>query len=264
MVKHIQRVVPENESILVNGLHEAIIDEATFSLAADKLARHGSPPVHLRGELKNPFAGLAVCAKCGKSLIYSACASGRYTRMSCPSRFCDNVSTDFEIFEKCVLETLNKWVEEYELEFTDIASRSDDTVISAVEKSLSASQSELETLNLQLARTHDLLEQGAYDTDTFLLRSRLLAEKINYAKSNIETLSGALSVAKQRAANRKNLIPEVKKIVSVYNALDSAKEKNAALKNVLERITYRRDNRSWRGGNRDNFEIVLYPVVPKS
>lgn len=54
---------PENRT-LVDGIHEAVIDPATFQQAADKLARRSPAPVQFDGTLKNPFSGIAICEKC--------------------------------------------------------------------------------------------------------------------------------------------------------------------------------------------------------
>jgi hypothetical protein len=125
-------------------------------------------------------------------------------------------------------------------------------------------EAELATLQAQLERTHDLLEQGVYDTDTFLERSRSLAARISSAEDNLSSVTSSLGVARFRAENKKNIIPGVEKLLEVYRELPSAQAKNDMLKEVLEKVEYRRDVRSGKNGPFDNFELVLYPKLPPS
>ena len=131
-------------------------------------------------------------------------------------------------------------------------------------KSLRKSRSSLETLRKQLNRTHDLLEQGVYDTETFLSRSRSLTERIEAAEQEIENLSAEVHEDEVRAAARRNIIPKVEKLLDVYSELPSAQAKNELLKEVLEKVDYTRQERSGRNGPFDNFELVLYPKLPPS
>lgn len=247
---------PENW-ILADGLHEAIIDPATFQQAADKLAQRGPAPVHLNGELKNPFSGVAVCEKCGRVLALWT-NSKKYSMLKCRNRFCNNVSVRYELFEARVLEALSGWLSGYELKWA-VEPDKEDELITLAKRAYTQANKELENREKQLARAHELLELGVYDVDTFLDRSRVLADQIAEAKANRERAAAALSSSERAAESRKNLIPKVKKLLEVYEALPDAAAKNKMLKDVLEKITYRRDKRT---GPKDDFEITLYPKLP--
>lgn len=125
-------------------------------------------------------------------------------------------------------------------------------------------QSEVETLRKQLNRTHDLLEQGVYDTDTFLERSRSLTQRIASAEADVVSLSAELEEDEKRAASRRNIVPKVEKLLEVYAVLPSAQAKNDMLKSVLEKVEYTRLHRSGKKGPFDNFELVLFPKLPPS
>lgn len=247
---------PENW-ILADGLHEAIIDPATFQQAADKLAQRGPAPVHLNGELKNPFSGVAFCEKCGRTLALWT-NSKNYAMLKCRNRFCDNVSTGYDIFEARLLEALSGWLDGYELEWSEGAGGNDE-FMELAGRAYAQAEKELESREKQLARAHELLELEVYDVDTFLDRSRVLAEQIAEAKRNKETAAAALSSAEQAAESRKDLIPKVKKLLEVYAELPNAAAKNEMLKGILEKVTYRREKRT---GPKDDFELTLYPKLP--
>ena len=73
---------------------------------------------------------------------------------------------------------------------------------------------ELETLHKQIDRTHDLLEQGVYDTDTFLVRSRSLVERIAAAKEDISTRTAEVQADKEHSTSRLNVIPKVERLLA--------------------------------------------------
>lgn len=257
----LERHITEPETwILVDGLHEAIIDPAVFQQAADKLAQRGPAPVHLNGELKNPFSGVAVCEKCGRTLALWK-TSRNYSMLKCRNRFCDNVSANFDVFEARVIEALSGWLEGYELEWAADDDKNNE-YISLAKRAYAQADKDLENRERQLARAHELLEQDVYDVDTFLDRSRVLAVQIAEAKQNRETAASALASAEQAAESRKGLIPKVRKLLEVYAELPNAAAKNEMLKEILEKITYRRDKRTGPKGPKDNFEITLYPKLP--
>ena len=131
-------------------------------------------------------------------------------------------------------------------------------------KSIRKAQSEVETLQRQLERTHDLLEQGVYDTEMFLSRSRSITGRINAAQDSIASLTSELAEEEARSASRRNIIPKVEKLLEVYSVLPSAQAKNDMLKGVLEKVEYTKLHRSGRNGPFDNFELLLYPKLPPS
>lgn len=255
-----ERYVSEPENwILVDGLHEPIIDPATFQQAADKLARRGPAPVQFNGVLKNPFSGIAVCAKCGRVLALWTNAK-KYSMLKCRNRFCDNVSVGYDIFEARVFEALAGWVSGYRLGWTEDTDSGDKSVELA-KRAHAQAVKDLEGRERQLTRAQEMLERDVYDVDTFLDRSRALAEQIKAAKKSIEATAAALAAAERAAESRKNLIPKVEKLLEVYAELPDAAAKNEMLKGILEKITYRRDKRA---GPKDDFEITLYPKLPQA
>lgn len=130
-------------------------------------------------------------------------------------------------------------------------------------KALASAEAELRKLQQQLERTHDFLEQGIYDTDTFLSRSRMLSDKIAAAKDSVACCSRELTEEKLRETSRRDIIPKVKNLLDVYPLLETAEEKNALLKEVLEKVVYQKLNEK-RKKSPDGFTIEIYPRIPKS
>ena len=180
--------------------------------------------------------------------------------MKCRNRFCDNVSVNYELFEARVFEALAGWVRGYNLDWTADADSGDELLTLAKQAYAQATKA-LENREKQLTRAQEMLEMDVYDVDTFLDRSRALAGQIAAAKRDKEAAAVALANAERAAEGRKNLIPKVEKLLDVYAELPDAAAKNEMLKEILEKITYRRDKRT---GPKDDFQITLYPKLPQA
>lgn len=251
---------PAEDVILVDGMHPAIVEEAVFQKAQELMKQSGPPPVPKNDTVRNPLAGVLRCGKCGRNIIMRP--NQRNLMLFCPNRTCDNVGSKFEIVEERLLQALASWLSDYRLEWSDKLPEEEQALIDLKQKALRKSASELETLRRQLDRTHDLLEQGIYDTDTFLARSRSLTEKIAAAEAGIEALTAEVYEDEKRASSRRSIVPKVEKLLEVYAELPSAQAKNEMLKEVLEKVEYTKNERSGRSGPFDNFELILFPKLP--
>ena len=253
---------PAEDIILVDGLHPAIVEEEVFYKAQELIKHSGPPPVPSKDIVKNPLAGLIRCGKCGHNIVLRPNAS--CGMLYCPNRACNNVGSKFDIVEERLLQALACWLNDYRLEWSDKLPAEEQALIDLKQKTLHKVNTELETLRKQLDRTHDLLEQGVYDTNTFLSRSRSLTERIEGAEKDIAALSAELLEEEKRAASRRNIVPKVEKLLEVYSELPSAQAKNEMLKDVLEKAEYTKLQRSGKNGPFDNFELVLFPKLPPS
>lgn len=251
---------PAEDIILVDGLHPAIVDKAVFQKAQELMKQSTLPPVPAKGVIKNPLAGLLRCSKCGYSIILRPNAS--CGMLYCPNRACDNIGSKFDIVEERLLQALSEWLSHYHLEWSDKPPVEEQALIDLKYKSLNKANTELETLRKQLDRTHDLLEQGIYDTNTFLSRSRSLTDKIAAMQTRIDILTSEVLEAEKRIASRRNIVPKVEKLLEVYSQLPSAQAKNQMLKEVLEKVEYTKLKRSGRCGPFDNFELIIFPKLP--
>lgn len=253
---------PAEEVILVDGLHPAIVDETLFYKAQELMKQSGPPPVPKKDILRNPLAGIVVCGKCGRNMWLRS--NGKSYMLCCPNRKCDNIGSRLDIIEERLLQALSEWLSDYRLEWADKLPSEEQALIDLKHKSLRKTSDELEALRKQLDRTHDLLEQGVYNTETFLSRSRFLTERINSTMADIDKLSAEVLEDEKRAANRRNIVPKVKKLLEVYFKLPSAQAKNEMMKDVLEKVEYTKYQRSYKNGPSDNFNLVIFPKLPNS
>ncbi len=259
-VSRVRVPTPPDQQILVDGLHPPLISEDVFYKVQDILAHNRVPSVHRSSELKNPLAGILYCGKCG-----SAMARHPVTPpvLCCSNKKCDNVSSRANVVEERLLQALSDWLAGYRLEWSADSVPDEQPSIDFKHKAIAKAERDIKTLEQQLSRTHDLLEQGVYDTDTFLARCRSINDRTLAAKKTIEELTASLAVDEQRAAARSEIIPKVEHVLDVYNSLPNAQAKNTLLKDVVERIEYVKYERGTRGGGQDNFELTIYPKLPQ-
>lgn len=254
-----------DDSIICKGLHPAIISEKTFNLAQEYMQKNPPRPIGLRNTVKNPLSGLVICGKCGRRMVRRPYRKmGFPDTLMCPATSCRNVSSHLSIVEQRVLQALRLWLGEYKLQW-NIADETPPKISpSAVKrKALNKLKSELDTLRNQLNKTYDLLEQGVYNTDTFLERSRSLSKRINAAENNIGSLEVELQTEVIREESAANIIPNVEKLLAVYDSLPTPAAKNEMLKEVLEKVVYIKEKGTRWHGSPDDFEITIYPKIPR-
>lgn len=257
VVKESKVLAEKDEQVLVDGLHEAIVPVELFDKAQEILRRNGPTPVPTNDHIANPLARLLVCGKCGRKM---GLKRGKLC-VSCLNRACDNVSAYYSVVEDKLLNELSALLGSYRLDYSS-GDSSDADLVEVKREAVKTVTQELKTLKKQLVRTHDLLEQGVYDTETFLSRSRSLTERISSAEESLKNLSEEIVEESQRIAAREGIVPKVEKLLEVYRDLPDAKSKNDVLKSVLEKVVYLKTERAVKGRPLDNFELTIYPKLP--
>lgn len=251
----------EPDYLITEGLHEPIIEPAIFALAQEYRKNNSMPSLPDKNVLSNPLAGLVVCGKCNRKMQRRPYwQSGRTPALICPYTTCNNVSTDLVLVEARILKSLRKWLDDYRLHW-ESQTETKTTGMAVHRQAIRKRDTEIRTIQKQQEALHDLLEQGIYDTATFLERSQILAERRKQAIEDRATLTAELALAEQREASQKDIIPNVEKLLSVYSTLPTAKAKNDMLKEVLGKVVYTKE-KSGRWADPDAFQVILYPKIP--
>jgi site-specific DNA recombinase len=258
---------PRNdEYVLVDGLHEAIVSDEVFAKAQEYIAMAPPAPVGYRSQIKNPFAGIIICGICGRKMVLrKGSMSGNYKKKDyivCHARGCSNVGSAYDYVETKILAAIKSWYNQYTVEL-EHKKAEPDINRTALEKSLKLLESEITTLNKQHSNIFDLLEQGIYSTEQFLERSRNLSERIADAKESKALMESNLARHTENELTGYQLMPKVKHLIDIYDSLPSAAQKNELLKEIVEKIEYRKDKAaSHNTGSPDDFQLVLYPKLP--
>lgn len=248
--------------ILVDGLHAPLISLNVFEKAQELISQNPPRPVGEGETVRNPLSGLVVCAKCGRKMIRRPKGSRQPEDvLMCYNATCKNVGSYLFYVEKAIILNLKQWIEDYKINMKGRNTKSTFDTITPIKLSIEKQKKELDSLVSQNSNIYDLLEQGVYTTEIFLERSRVLSEKMESTKNSIFTLEKQLNSEQQRLSECEQLIPKIEHLIAVYNDLSYAEEKNDMLKEVLEKIVYKKE-KSGRWGKPDDFEIVLYPKLP--
>lgn len=256
----------EDDYTIADGLHQAIIDEETYQAAQELLSRNQRPNIAMNRSIKNPMAGLILCGKCGRRMARRPYKSGQPDTLMCTVTSCDNISSYLSLVEDKLLQALEEWLKDYKVEYKENNLQSKTAMEPEIlEKSIERLQKDILVYEKQMDNLHDLLEQGVYDIDKFLERSKILGDKLRTAHDDIAILEDEIKQLNMREKSKKVIIPKVQNVLDVYRTLEDPADQNKLLKEALDRVIYLKVNARgrWDDAAMDDFELVLYPKVPK-
>lgn len=240
------------------GLHPPIIEREVWEAAQARLAQN--PPHKVSdSKLINPFAGLMVCAICGKSIvhtpIYDRPVTGAY---KCRTNRCKTSGVDVQYVEKTFLDGLREWLIEIEQMEAPVVMKSPTEPPEALQKRQLTQQ--LATLNTQRDRLHDFLEQGIYDADTFLNRNRALTERIKQVQEDLDALNVPSQFSREETLRK--IKPQIEHVLDAWHHCTTAGEKNELARTVVSKIIYSKTRRCYR--NEDPGKYLTLDLLPVS
>ena len=247
----------DDEYILCDGLHEAIISEELFNAAKAKRGR--SHRTCANKELRNPLAGLLYC-ECGRSMSYRHSTRGKYQyrepRLVCNGqKYCRNGSCSVDEVIDFVIDLLKRKIKEYSEEVNDKSNE----VASFHEKQVKNLEQKIADLNSKELSLWEAQLDSENKMPSHIFQA--LTDKLNKERWETET---ALTNAREMAA--KPITIEQKR-VTLQNALDalldpevSVAKKNLFLKACIERITYHRAPAQRRLGKGNGRGVISAPI----
>ena len=251
------------DTLCVKGRHPAIISDEVFRQAQYYMSQNPPRPVGVGAAAKNPLSGLVVCGKCGKKMVRRPYRGRRADSLICADPVCSNVGSDLPLVESRILEGLSKWLNGYKLQWNIPAERDAKSSAAAKKRIAEKCKKEIVTLRSQLGKTHDLLEQGVYDTETFVARSSDITQRMNEAQNRLTALEEDVRIETLREESSANVIPNVERVLELYDSLPTAQAKNDILKEVLEKVVYTKEKSArYKGVYPDDIELTLYPKLP--
>lgn len=237
------------------GLHEPIISEDIWNKAQEMRTKRTISPVHDNKKLTNPVAGLVKCKLCGATLTASSSTYGgkKVKFLSCKT--CYKVAAvKLDIFESEVLNSLDSILNTYKLYLNDdIESFDDSSKLNAYLNLLKQLEKESITLVNQKEKLHELLEKGIYDIDTYLDRSKVLAEKIENNKNSIDKVKNDIEYESTHSIDISEVVPKLESLLELYPKTNNIAEKNQLLKTVIDSIIYHKEKKHRNG----KFEIDI-------
>lgn len=260
IIKHRPKSKNEQDWILVDGKHDAIIDEITYRKALDK--RGKCTRIRTSKELRNPFAGLLFCGTCGRAMSYKSFSDKRSRpgtiseSMLCGNQaICHTKSVQYQAFYNRVIQALEDSIADFEVRLN-----SDDGTFAQVNLNIIRNlEMDLKKLHEKDLRQKDAFDDGIYSKEEYLSRNAKVQEQI--AKTEI-----ALEEARHAITPIVDYREKIMRFKDCVNAMQdtsiSAADKNAFLKSCIERITYYNNMESKPGigryvENKFELEIVL-------
>ena len=240
---------------LHDGLHEAIITQEQWEQVKAAQKKRGHHSTHTSKELKNPFAGILFCEKCGAALKRNVPGKNQGTTpwYRCPTRGCDCRIVKCHTVEEAIQDAMEDWLDEYiiQIQLNSESKPKVDPIATALE----AVQAQLAGLQQQQDNLCDYLEKGMYSIEMFTKRNATLTKEIKQLQ-----VSEADLMRKQESGSQANqaameIIPTTQHILDHYDVL-TISEKNRLWKLVLKKATvYRTPD--------GELSIHIYPKLPK-
>ena len=238
---------------LYDGMHEPIITEEQWEMAKAVKKKKGHHSTHTTKELKNPFAGILFCEKCGAALKRNVPGKNQGTApwFRCPTRGCDCRIVKCHTVEEAIRDAMEDWLDEYIIQLNSESKPKVDPIASALE----AVQAQLAGLQQQQDSLCDYLEKGVYTVDMFTKRNAILAREIKKLQESAAELMRKKESGSQASQAAMEIIPTAQHILDNYDVLTIA-EKNRLWKLVMKKATvYRTPD--------GEMSVHIYPKLPK-
>lgn len=238
---------------LYDGLHEPIITEQQWESAKATQKKRGHHSTHASKELKNPFAGILFCEKCGTALKRNVPGKNQGTApwYRCPNRNCNCRIVKCHTVEEAIRNAMEDWLDEYIIQVDSERKPKIDPISTALE----AVQAQLAGLQQQQETICEYLEKGVYTIEMFTKRNASLSREIKKLQTSEAELMHKQESGAQANKAAMEIIPTTQHILDNYNVLTTT-EKNRLWKLVLKKATVYRTP----GGE---LSVHIYPNLPK-
>lgn len=237
--KHVTVYNDPDTWTIVNGIHQPIVPQDLFDRVQAAFAGRKRSP-SFTGVIENPLAGLVVCGNCGHFMQRQASSRGG-PLLLCQRRGCI-VSSRLDLVEAKLIEMLHG-----ELDAMLKSEAAPDTAREEVQQTLQAIERQLAAAKSQDEKLHDLLEQGIYDTATFLSRHGVLSQRI-------EDLERAKAQYRpQRQIDISGTAVRLRQVLADYPNL-SPQDQNRLLKTVVQKVVYTKQ----KGAKPAGFQLKIY------
>lgn len=227
-----------------DGLHKAIVSEEIWEEAQKNF---GHDKTKSGQELQNPLAGLLVCAKCQKAMVY---AGYKHKANVAPrilhkqSQLCKVKSAFLSDVMNAFIQGLKLYIQDFELKIDNQS----DVDESDIERQIQALEKEKKSIEKKLSKIFDDYEEGIYTPNEFVSRKAKHNERLEAIEAQIQEIEIAIPEKTEYE----------EKIMFLSDAIDmlnddsiDAKTKNDFLKQFIDKIEFSRNNN-------DEFNLDIY------
>lgn len=246
----------QSQANVFDGRHEPLISNELYFAAQKR--RHSSPHsrTHYVANCSNALTGLIRCKDCGHNLFYrKAGARSPKDTMLCNNRECHNIGCFYDVLESRVIDSIRLYANQH---MRKDNKRKRDT---SFQSSINRIQKELDASAVQLDKIYTAYERGVYTDDIFLQRSSAVKKKMDDLQKTLQELQTQEAQRQQSDEQQDLLIPKMLHLVETYWSIETAADRNSALKEVIDHIEYEKHEKSPKGGPFDNFSLTIYPRI---
>jgi hypothetical protein len=238
---------------LYEGRHEPIITDEQWNMAKAAQKKRNHTPNHKDRQLRNPFASILVCGKCGAIMKRKTPKKERscIPWYQCPTRGCDCKMIKCDTVEKYIYDAMEEWLGQYILQINS----DQRPIIDPIEASLETVRGQIAALQQQQDKLCEYLEKGIYSVEMFAKRNTVLSAEIQKLQSSETELIQQQYAGAEKKKTSLQIIPTTQQILDNYDIL-TILEKNQLWKLVLKKVTVYRSQD-------DELSIQLYPNLPK-
>ena len=226
--KVIRPMSAEEDMIIAEGKHPAIVDYELFMAAQDIINNH--PRVKSDRELRNAFAGIMVCSQCQRGVYYNNYGGHRPARLECRKKPPHFKSAPYHEVVSAVTYAL----EYSELPNLEALQKSNaGTSIAIQQQMIKRLEEEMQGYLEQEETQYELLETKKYTQELFDKRNTALRQKMTDCEAKLKKARLLLP----------NAINYEEKTVQLKEAIQALKddsltpeEKNRLLKVIIDKI----------------------------
>jgi DNA invertase Pin-like site-specific DNA recombinase len=241
--KHLHIPQPQENWIVVKGLHQPIITDEQFRQVQQIAEGRYIPPSN-DGTIKSPLAGLIRCGRCGRNMQRQPMSYTDVSYLSCSKPGCCAM-VKYEFIEPTIMGHLQDKLAELRAGIP----QSDPRI--PYETLLAGIRSETSKVTRQKDNVHNLLEQGEYDVETYRERMKVLTDRLT--ELSAQEQSALADIEKHRCMDPAELAAKIKNALDVYDSCDAA-GRNRILKAFIDHIDYYKEKKS----KPTDFELFIY------
>ena len=226
--KVIRPMSAEEDMIIAEGKHPAIVDHDMFMAAQEIINNH--PRVKSDRKLKNAFAGIMFCSHCQRGLYYNGYNGTRSPRLECRKKPAHFKSAPYHE----VVEAVTYALEYSELPNLEALQKNNaGTSIAIQQQMIIRLEEEMQAYHEQEETQYELLETKKYTQELFDKRNAALRQKIALCEEKLK--KARLSLPK--AINYEEKIIQLKEAIqALKNDSITPEEKNRFLKAIIDKI----------------------------
>ncbi len=251
-----------NKYLIIDGLHKPIINNKTWEGALKKRNLNYRKK-NKNNTIKNPLYNILICGKCGKKMKRRSYSKySKEPTIYCNNPKCDNVGSKFCYIEEKVVEGMSKWLENYSLNYSECLKRLEYNKIEHINELIILLEKDIKHEKDKLQNVFEYLEDGTYSKEMFNMRKNIILQNIDKMNNSVDEYKEKLNeIQKESKVNTTKIFNN---FLDMYNFLKNPEEKNNLLQIVLDRVLYKKEEKSIKKtSDPTNFSIILYPKIDK-